>query len=104
MPAVSARIGGRLDKLYVQFTGESVRRGQPVADLYRPEVATAIADYHLSQESRNQLRQAYDPNARGRQTHWLAQASTLGHQRKADQCPTPAAYLTLRSMLRHLGA
>jgi hypothetical protein len=32
LAAVSARIGGRVDKLYVQYTGERVRSGQPVAD------------------------------------------------------------------------
>ena len=41
LAAVSARIGGRVDKLYVQYTGERVRSGQPVADIYSPEVATA---------------------------------------------------------------
>ena len=64
LAAISARIGGRVDKLYVQYTGESVRRGQPVADVYSPEVATALADYRLSQETRNQLRQSDDPSAR----------------------------------------
>lgn len=64
LAAVSARIGGRVDKLYVQYTGESVRRGQPVADVYSPEVATAIEDYRLAQENRTQLRQSDDPSAR----------------------------------------
>jgi RND family efflux transporter MFP subunit len=63
LAAVSARIGGRVDKLYVQYTGESVRRGQAVADVYSPEVATAIEDYRLAQENRRQLRQSDDPNA-----------------------------------------
>jgi Cu(I)/Ag(I) efflux system membrane fusion protein len=64
LAAVSARIGGRVDKLYVQYTGERVRSGQPVADIYSPEVATAIAEYHLAEESRNQLNQSDDANAR----------------------------------------
>ena len=33
LAAVSARISGRVDKLYVQYTGERVRSGQPVADI-----------------------------------------------------------------------
>jgi membrane fusion protein, copper/silver efflux system len=64
LAAVSARISGRVDRLYVQYTGESVRRGQAVADVYSPDVATAIADYNLSKENRNQLRQSDDPDAR----------------------------------------
>jgi Cu(I)/Ag(I) efflux system membrane fusion protein len=64
LAAVSARIGGRVDKLYVQYTGERVRNGQPVADIYSPEVATAIEEYHLAEESRNQLKQSDDVFAR----------------------------------------
>lgn len=64
LAAVSAWMGGRVDKLYVQYTGERVRRGQAVADLYSPEVATAIEEYRLAQESRNQLRQSDDAFAR----------------------------------------
>jgi RND family efflux transporter MFP subunit len=70
LAAVSARIGGRVDKLYVQYTGERVRSGQPVADIYSPEVATAIEEYHLAEENRNQLKQSDDAFAR-------AQADTL---------------------------
>jgi Cu(I)/Ag(I) efflux system membrane fusion protein len=64
LSAVSTRIGGRVDKLYVQYTGERVQRGQPVADIYSPEVATAIEEYRLAQENRNGLRQSDDPYAR----------------------------------------
>jgi len=49
LAALSARIGGRVDKLYVQYTGERVQRGQAVADLYSPEVATALEEYRLAQ-------------------------------------------------------
>ncbi len=48
LAAVSAWIGGRVDKLYVQYTGERVRRGQPVAEVYSPEVATALEEYRLA--------------------------------------------------------
>jgi len=64
LAAVSTRIGGRVDKLDVQYTGERVRRGQPVAELYSPEVATAIEEYRLAQENRNHLKQSDDPYAR----------------------------------------
>ncbi|MGD0097818.1 MAG: efflux RND transporter periplasmic adaptor subunit [Terracidiphilus sp.] len=64
LAAVSAWVGGRVDKLYVQYTGERVRRGQPVAELYSPEVATAIEEYRLAEENRNQLRQSDDASAK----------------------------------------
>jgi RND family efflux transporter MFP subunit len=60
LAVVSSRIGGRIDKLYVQYTGEKVRRGQAVADIYSPEVATAIEEYRLALENRNGLRQSDD--------------------------------------------
>jgi Cu(I)/Ag(I) efflux system membrane fusion protein len=64
LAAVSARISGRVDKLYVQYTGERVHSGQPVADIYSPEVATAIEEYHLAEENRNLLKQSDDAFAR----------------------------------------
>jgi RND family efflux transporter MFP subunit len=74
LAAVSARIGGRVDKLYVQYTGERVQRGQAVADVYSPDVATALDEYRLAQENRNQLRQSDDVYAR-QQADALVEAS-----------------------------
>lgn len=36
-----AHVPGRIEKLYVSFTGEEVRKGQKLADLYSPELITA---------------------------------------------------------------
>lgn len=36
-----AHIPGRIEKLQVNFTGEEVRRGQPLATIYSPELVTA---------------------------------------------------------------
>ena len=74
LAAVSARIGGRVDKLYVQFTGEHVRRGQAVADLYSPEVATAVEEYRLAADNSKQLHQSDDAYAR-QQADALIEAS-----------------------------
>jgi Cu(I)/Ag(I) efflux system membrane fusion protein len=65
LSAISARIGGRVDKLYVQYTGERVRSGQPVADVYSPEVATAMEEYRLADENRTALDKSDDAFARG---------------------------------------
>lgn len=64
LASVSAWIGGRVDRLYVQYTGERVRRGQPVAELYSPEVATALEELRLAQENRSQLEKSDDTYAR----------------------------------------
>jgi multidrug efflux pump subunit AcrA (membrane-fusion protein) len=79
LAAVSARIGGRVDKLYVQYTGERVQRGQAVAEVYSPDVATALDEYRLAQDDRNQLRQSDDVYMR-QQADALVQAS----QRKLE--------------------
>jgi Cu(I)/Ag(I) efflux system membrane fusion protein len=79
LAAVSARIGGRVDKLYVQYTGERVQRGQAVADLYSPEVATALDEYRLAEESRNRLSKSDDTYARQQ-----ADALVAASQRKLE--------------------
>lgn len=52
---ISARIGGRIDKLHVDFTGQPVRRNQPLAEIYSPEVLTSAEEYKLALESRKRL-------------------------------------------------
>jgi membrane fusion protein, copper/silver efflux system len=42
--AVTAWIGGRIDRLHVRTTGERVRAGQTIATLYSPEVLAAHQD------------------------------------------------------------
>jgi Cu(I)/Ag(I) efflux system membrane fusion protein len=79
LAAISSRIGGRVDKLYVQYTGEKVRSGQPVADIYSPEVATAIEEYRLAVENRNGLRQSDDVYA-----HTQADALVKASQRRLE--------------------
>ncbi len=39
--AQAAHVPGRIEKLYVSYTGESVRKGQKLADIYSPELITA---------------------------------------------------------------
>jgi len=63
LASISARIGGRLDKLYVDFTGQPVRRGQPVASIYSPEVFSTAEEYRLAIENRNRLGAGAEPRA-----------------------------------------
>jgi len=92
LAAVSARIGGRVDKLYVQYTGEKVKSGQPVADIYSPEVspkkiATAFANPTM-------------PTRRPRPTHWSKRAGTGSNSGASPasrwMLPPPRAFLTSR--------
>ncbi|MEL6944969.1 MAG: efflux RND transporter periplasmic adaptor subunit, partial [Bacteroidota bacterium] len=36
-----SHLAGRIEKLYISFTGEQVRKGQKLADIYAPELITA---------------------------------------------------------------
>ncbi len=39
--AISARFGGRIERLYVKYPYQPVRKGQRILDLYSPEIVTA---------------------------------------------------------------
>jgi len=45
---VSARFRGRIEKLHVNFTGEVVRKGQPLFEMYSPDLVSAERDYVLA--------------------------------------------------------
>jgi len=48
---VTARVAGRLDKLYVDATGQRVRTGDPVADIYSPELYSAQAELRAAAQA-----------------------------------------------------
>jgi len=53
--AVSARLGGRIDRLYIKTTGEYVHKGQKLYDLYSEELNNAEQEYLLALERRETL-------------------------------------------------
>jgi RND family efflux transporter MFP subunit len=67
---ISARIGGRIEKLFLNVTGESVSRGQPVASIYSPDVLASTEEYKLALENRQRLVASKEPQA-------IAQADEL---------------------------
>jgi len=52
---VSAWIGGRIDKLHVNFTGVNVKKGEPLAELYSPELISTQQEYILALETRDKM-------------------------------------------------
>ncbi|MDH5464066.1 MAG: efflux RND transporter periplasmic adaptor subunit [Thiovulaceae bacterium] len=48
---IPARIGGRVEKVYVKSTGSIVKVGDPVIDLYSPKLITAGEEYLLARQS-----------------------------------------------------
>lgn len=70
LAAISARVGGRIDKLYVDFTGQPVKRGQPIASIYSPQVFASAEEYKLALRARSSLGTDAHPQA-------IAQAEDL---------------------------
>jgi multidrug efflux pump subunit AcrA (membrane-fusion protein) len=58
LAVIPARIGGRIERLHVQYTGQQVKRGQPVAEVYSPEAAASADEYQLAVQSREKLASA----------------------------------------------
>lgn len=54
---ISTRFPGRLEKLYLNYTGQKVKTGDPVADVYSPDAISAQQEYllalNLYESSRN---------------------------------------------------
>lgn len=55
---ISMRFPGRLDNLYLSYTGQTVRKGDPVADVYSPEAISAQHEYLLSLDAYEQTKQS----------------------------------------------
>lgn len=85
---VSARIKGRLDKLYVKVTGEMVHKGDPLADIYSPELVVAIEN----------LRDARDEGTRKLLRRKLRLLGIDDAQvKEMEQSKKEVVYLTLRA-------
>ena len=55
MKVVSAWVGGRIDKLYVDFTGVAVKKGDPLVELYSPALVSTQQELILALETRGRL-------------------------------------------------
>lgn len=62
---VSAYAGGRIERLFVNFTGDAVRRGQTVGTIYSPDLFATQQEYLLAVENRERMRRAGFASARG---------------------------------------
>ena len=48
---ISTRFPGRIDKLYLTYEGQQIRKDNPVADVYSPEAISAQQEYLLAKQS-----------------------------------------------------
>lgn len=57
--AITAKFPGRIEKLYVTFTGEQVRAGQKLASIYSPELLTAQRELLEASKTKNSFPELY---------------------------------------------
>src|SRR5215831_5717684 len=63
LATVPAQVGGRIDNLNVQFTGESIRRGQAVAEIYSPDLVASAEEYRLALQNRDRMHSSSEKDA-----------------------------------------
>ena len=63
LAVVSAWVGGRIDKLFVDFTGVTVEKGHPLVSLYSPDLLAAAEEHALAVRSLDLARQTGNAEA-----------------------------------------
>ena len=61
---VNTKFNGWIEKLYVDFVGETVKKGQPLFDIYSPELVTAQEEYLLALQHNKSLKESPYPGIR----------------------------------------
>jgi RND family efflux transporter MFP subunit len=99
---VNLKLDGWVQKLHVDYTGQAIRRGQPLLDLYSPELLATQDEYLLALSTRETMQQSTIPDAtaqaerlvesaRQRLTLWDLPAEAIARldkTRKADATVT----------------
>jgi RND family efflux transporter MFP subunit len=74
MVDVNVKVEGYIRDLYVDYTGQSVRKGQPLFNLYSPDLLNTENEYLLALKTRDQMQQSIIPDARQRADDLVAAA------------------------------
>jgi Cu(I)/Ag(I) efflux system membrane fusion protein len=69
---VTAKIGGYVERLYVNATGQSVMRGQPMLELYSPDLMAAQQELLLSGQLQRDMGRSAVPGVPGSTTDLIA--------------------------------
>ena len=65
---VAPKFGGFVERLHVNFTGQPVRRGDPLLDIYSPELVAAQQELLLAGQLQRQIGQSAVPGVSGNTT------------------------------------
>jgi RND family efflux transporter MFP subunit len=102
---VNLKLDGWVEKLFVETTGQAVRRGQPLLDIYSPELLATQNEFLLALSTRETMRQStvadareqadrLVDSARRRLTLWDLPADVI---QRVEQTRKPDATVTFRS-------
>lgn len=111
--AVNTKFNGWIEGLHVDFVGERVRRGQPLFDIYSPELVTAQEEFLLALEQFRRLGESDFPQvreaarrlltaSRTRLAYWdvstaqIERIAAEGRVRKAITVYSPASGVVIR--------
>jgi Cu(I)/Ag(I) efflux system membrane fusion protein len=61
--AVALKVGGYVEKLFVDYTGRAVRRGEPLFSIYSPDLVSAEQEYLLALQTQRALANSQVPSA-----------------------------------------
>ncbi len=59
---ITTKVSGWIEKLYVDYTGKFVRKGEPLFEIYSPELVTAQEEYLQAINYRKSVSGSKDPN------------------------------------------
>jgi Cu(I)/Ag(I) efflux system membrane fusion protein/cobalt-zinc-cadmium efflux system membrane fusion protein len=108
---VNAKIGGWIEKLYVNATGEEVRKGQPLIEIYSPDLVSAQQEYLIARRHYEQVRNSPFPDvvnsaqdlldsARKRLSYWdIAEAQIEELERTGTVRKTLVLYSPFRGIV-----
>lgn len=95
---MTLRFDGFIEKLYVNATGQSVARGQPLFELYSPDLISAQHEYLIAQKGQMMLSQGQDWLQEGMKSladssmerlgNWGISAADLGRLRQGKAVKT----------------
>ena len=74
MAVVTPKFSGYIERLYVDFTGKPVRRGQPLVEIYSPELVAAQEELLLAARLDRDLSQSTVPGVPGGSSNLVAAA------------------------------
>jgi Cu(I)/Ag(I) efflux system membrane fusion protein len=91
LKVVSARVRGRIDRLFVNQTGQMVHKDDPLAELYSPDLVVTVQNLL---DARGSANPALEKTARDRLRLWGIDGAQVDEVVKTGQ---PITHLTIRS-------